>query len=154
MTNALKAIGQDMEQEAANEFLGFQGHDLSVVVMAVILPMKGDAIVDVEQAVTNRYITVQRRWYRGTFSTPKGGKPRRVDMSRELRSVLLRLRSERLQEAASRGSVSIADDLLFPGENGNPLRARKLLESYFVRRSNTQGLAASVFTTCVRHSEA
>ena len=89
---------------------------------------------------TNRYITVQRRWYRGTFSTPKGGKARRVDMSRELRSVLLRLRSERLREAASESRVSIADDLLFPGENGNPLRARRLLDRYFVPLLQRAGL--------------
>jgi integrase len=40
---------------------------------------------------TQRYIFVQRRWYRGRFSTPKGNKPRRVDMSRELRQVLIEL---------------------------------------------------------------
>jgi hypothetical protein len=58
---------------------------------------------------------VQRRWYRGAFSTPKGGKARRVDMSRQLRKVLLELRDQRLLQAYQQGRTSIADDLVFPG---------------------------------------
>jgi integrase len=80
----------------------------------------------------DRYIFVQRRWYRGRFGTTKGGKGRRVDMSRELRRVLIEMFDRRLLEAHQQGKTSIADELVFPGDDGNPLRARKLLESYFV----------------------
>jgi integrase len=79
----------------------------------------------------DRYIFVQRRWYRGDFSTPKGKKERRVDMSQELRQTLLQLYEDRECEAVREGRKSIDDDLVFPGENGKPLRARKLLETYF-----------------------
>lgn len=88
----------------------------------------------------NRYIFVQRRWYRGSSGTPKGGKGRRVDMSRELRRVLLDLRAQRLLQAHKQGRASIAGDLVFPDKDGKPLRARKLLESYFVPLLQRAGL--------------
>jgi hypothetical protein len=45
---------------------------------------------------SNRYILVQRRFYRGQFRTPKGNRSRRVDMSRGLRHELLSLRDTRM----------------------------------------------------------
>jgi len=81
---------------------------------------------------SNRYILVERRWYRGKFSTPKGNRTRRVDMSRELRSTLEELRDQRLLEAFAAGRASIAEDLVFPGEGGNPVSVRNLSENYFL----------------------
>ena len=81
----------------------------------------------------NRYILIQRRWYRGKFSTPKGNRTRRVDMSRELREVLLAMRDERLFKAWQGGRSSISDDLVFPGEDAaRPISVRTLSESYFL----------------------
>jgi integrase len=79
----------------------------------------------------NRYILVQRRWYRGRFSTPKGNRTRRVDMSKELRQALMELRDARMLEAFQAGMPSIADDLVFPGEKG-PVSVRTLSENYFL----------------------
>jgi len=81
---------------------------------------------------TQRYIFVQRRWYRGRFSTPKGNKARRVDMSRELRQALIGQRDQRMLEAWQKGRASIADDLVFPGEHGNPVSVRTLAQNYFL----------------------
>ncbi len=80
---------------------------------------------------TDRYIFVQRRWYRGRFSTPKAKKARRVDMSRELRRVLTEFYDQWLLNAHQKGLSSIADDLVFPGKDGFPLRSRRLLDTYF-----------------------
>jgi len=77
------------------------------------------------------YIFVQRRWYRGRFSTPKGKKARRFDMSRELRRVLTEFYDQCLLNAHKKGLSSIADDLVFPGKDGMPLRSRRLLDTYF-----------------------
>jgi len=88
----------------------------------------------------NRYILVQRRWYRGHFNTTKGGKARRVDMSKGLRRALLELRDQRLLAAFGQGRAAITDDLLFTGEDGKPLRARKLVESYFLPALERAGL--------------
>jgi len=52
VADALEAVGQHMEQETANEFVGLQGHDFLPVVITVILPEEGDrAVLHVEQAV-------------------------------------------------------------------------------------------------------
>lgn len=52
VADALKAVREDMEQEAANEFVGFQSHYLFLLVMTVIFAVKSEpAVVDVEQAV-------------------------------------------------------------------------------------------------------
>jgi integrase len=48
---------------------------------------------------TNRYILVQRNYAEDSFTTPKSRKSRRVDLSKELRRVLLELRDKRLLEA-------------------------------------------------------
>jgi len=71
----------------------------------------------------NRYLLVQRNYDRhsGRFLTPKSKKPRRVDLSRELRQVLLELGAQRQAEAVARGQQSIADDLVFPSETGTVL---------------------------------
>ncbi len=81
----------------------------------------------------NRYILVQRRSYRGKFSTPKGNRTRRVDMSRELREVLLAARDERLLKAWQNGRNSISDELVFPGEDqAKPISVRTVSERYFL----------------------
>jgi integrase len=81
----------------------------------------------------NRYILVARRWYRGRFSTPKGNRTRRVDMSRELREAVLARRDERLMQAWQRGATSISDELVFPGETtARPISVRTLSENYFL----------------------
>ena len=106
-----------------------------------ILGLKwGDFQFGQDEDNSNRFIFVQRRWYRGRFSIPKSKKPRRVDMSRELRRVLVEVRDQRLFEAFGKRRASIADDLVFPGEDGKPLRARKLVESYFLPVLERAGL--------------
>ncbi len=100
----------------------------------------GDLQFGEDEADPDRYILVERRWYRGQFSTPKGGKTRRVDMSKELRRTLLGLRDQRLLAAFGQGRTSIFDDLIFAGEGGNPLRARKLVESHFLPALERAGL--------------
>jgi integrase len=90
---------------------------------------------------SNRFILVQRRFYRGQFSTPKGNRSRRVDMSRELRRELLLLRDVRMLEAFQGGHNSIADDLVFPGESDlNPISPRTIGERYFVPTLERAGL--------------
>jgi len=89
---------------------------------------------------SNRYILVQRRFYRGQFSTPKGNRSRRVDMSRELRQELLSLRDTRMLEAFQLANISIADDLVFPGEDANPISPRTIGERYFLPTLERAGL--------------
>jgi len=62
----------------------------------------------------NRYILVQRNFVARRFGLPKSGKSRRVDLSRQLRAVLLKLRDSRMLEAFANGKPSILDEFVFP----------------------------------------
>ena len=45
VTDALEPIRQDVQQEAPDELVGVEGHDFLPVVVAVVFPAKGDAVV-------------------------------------------------------------------------------------------------------------
>jgi len=55
----------------------------------------GDIQFDTDEQDPHRFILVTRNYVHGKFTTPKNKKPRRVDMSRHLRGVLLELRDAR-----------------------------------------------------------
>src|SRR3989442_12587415 len=63
--------------------------------------------------------------------TPKSKKSRRVDMSHELRRVLLELRDERLVKAFLDGKSDISDELVFPSEAGTPIEMNNFSERVF-----------------------
>ena len=79
------------------------------------------------------------RWARD-FTTTKSKKPRRVDMSRELRRVLTELRDQQLMKAFSAGKASIADDLVFPSEAGTPIEINNFVARVFEPLLVTAGL--------------
>ncbi len=90
----------------------------------------------------NRYILVQRNYDRRSrkFLTPKSKKPRRVDLSRELRNVLLELRDQRMFVAFGRGQDSVADELVFPSEKGTVLNLSNIVRRHFVPALGRAGL--------------
>src|SRR5207245_1422154 len=45
VADAMEAVGQDVEQEAADELVGVEGHRLSLVMVAIVLPEEADAAV-------------------------------------------------------------------------------------------------------------
>lgn len=45
MPDAVKTVGQAVKQEAANELVGVQGHDLLGIAMPVITPVEADGSV-------------------------------------------------------------------------------------------------------------
>jgi hypothetical protein len=50
--NAEEALGDDVEEEAADELLGGQGHDREAVAVVVVLPAKAnDAGLDIDEAL-------------------------------------------------------------------------------------------------------
>ena len=42
MANAMEAIRQGMLEKPPNEFIGVEGHELGLAVMAIILPAEGN----------------------------------------------------------------------------------------------------------------
>jgi len=79
---------------------------------------------------SNRFILVQRNYSLGKFTTPKSKKSRRIDLSRQLRTVLLGLRDERLLAAFLTGKNGISDDLVFPSKTGTPIKPDNIAVRY------------------------
>jgi integrase len=99
----------------------------------------------------NRYILVQRNWSHGHFTTPKSKKPRRVDLSKELRAVLIGLRDIRLLAAVMNGKTSIADELVFPSRMGTVLMPDNIAPRYMEPTLEKAGLPHFRFHD-LRHS--
>jgi integrase len=96
---------------------------------------------DFEFEENRKFIKVERRWYRGTYDTPKGNRTRRVDMSAQLRGTLLRMRDRRLREAEAKGKSP--NDLVFPGQSADkPLSRRSLVKKWLdpvMKRAKLEG---------------
>jgi integrase len=91
----------------------------------------GDIQFGASEQDSNRYILVQHSWVNGHLTSPKNRKPRRVDMSQQLRAVLIELRDQRMLEAFLNGKKNIADDLVFPSEVGTVLQPENLYHRHF-----------------------
>ena len=88
----------------------------------------------------NRHILVQHNYVQGGFTSPKGKRNRRVDLSKQLRRELLASRDTRLFVAFQAGQTSIADDLVFPSEAGTVLNPANLVRRYFLPCVEKAGL--------------
>ena len=79
----------------------------------------------------NRFILVRRNYVRGSFTSPKSGKERRVDLTKELRRVLLDLRDARMLDAFKAGEEEVSG-LVFPSGTGRPLDGVNLYHRDFL----------------------
>jgi len=91
----------------------------------------GDIQFGRDEHVANRFIVVQHNYVRREHTTTKSKKSRRVDMSRELRRVLIELRDKRLLEAFLSGKNDISEELVFPSPEGSILDPDNLYHRYF-----------------------
>ena len=89
---------------------------------------------------SNRHILVQHNYVQGGFTSPKGKRNRRVDLSKQLRRELLASRDTRLFAAFQAGQTSIADDLVFPSQAGTVLDPANLVHRYFLPCVEKAGL--------------
>jgi len=79
-----------------------------------------------------RFILVQHNYVRREHTTTKSKKSRRVDLSRELRRVLVDLRDKRLLEASLKGKNDISDELVFRSPEGTILDPDNLYHRLFL----------------------
>ena len=80
----------------------------------------------------NRFILVQHNYVRREHTTTKSKKSRRVDMSRQLRSVLIKLHDARLSAAIKEGKADISKDLVFSSPDGKILDPDNFYHRHFV----------------------
>jgi integrase len=88
---------------------------------------------------TGRFIEVRRNRVAGRTTTPKSGKIRRVDMSRQLTETLRALRTARKAEALRRGWRQVPE-WVFCNEAGRPLDGDNLRHRVFYRILAKAGL--------------
>lgn len=100
----------------------------------------------------NRFILVRRSYSRGEFTTPKNHKSRWVDMSREVRRVLLDLRDHMAMKAFERGEQFVPR-LVFPSAEGGPLDGINVYHRDFLPCVEAAGLRRITFHA-LRHSYA
>jgi integrase len=103
-----------------------------------------------------RYILVRHNIVRGQATSPKNRKTRRVDLSRELRRVLLELRDQQTLKAIERGDFDERDQprlskLVFPSTRGEPLNGRNIYHRDFLPCLQAAGLRRVTFHA-LRHT--
>jgi integrase len=86
-----------------------------------------------------RFVTVQRNFSRGKIETPKSGKSRRVDMSRQLTDTLQALRHQRKLETLKDGWRKIPD-WVFINQDRNPLDVNNWRNRIFYKVLDRAGL--------------
>jgi integrase len=91
----------------------------------------GDIQFGKDEQDANRFIVVEHNYVRREHTTTKSKKSRRVDMSRELRRVLIELRDKRLLESFLKGKNDISDELVFLSPDGTILDPDNLYHRYF-----------------------
>jgi integrase len=100
----------------------------------------------------NRFILVRRNYSLGEFATTKNHRARRVDMSREVRRVLLDLRDEMAMKAFEKGEEFVPR-LVFPSTEGKPLDGINVYHRHFLPCVEAAGLRRITFHA-LRHSYA
>jgi integrase len=92
----------------------------------------GDVQLGGDDKDSERFILVQHNYVRREHTTTKSKKSRRVDLSRELRRVLVELRDKRLLEAYMKGKNHISDELVFRSPAGTILDPDNLYHRIFL----------------------
>ena len=100
----------------------------------------GDIQFGSSESDRNRYLLVRNNYVARQFTTPKSKKTRRVDLSRQLRSVLLEIRDRRMLLAFIEGKSSILEELAFPSPEGSVLDPDNLVKRYFLPTIEHAGL--------------
>lgn len=106
------------------------------------------------------FIEVRRAFTKGGITTPKNGKTRRVDMSRQLSDTLKALQTERKREALAKGWREVPELVFVNGEgrmiNGFNLRFRvfhKALERAGLRRIRIHDLRHTFASLLIQNGE-
>ncbi len=93
---------------------------------------RGDIQLGGDAGDSERFLLVQHNYLRREHTTTKSKKSRRVDLSRELRRILVELRDKRLLEAYLKGKNDISDELVFRSPEATILDPDNLYHRVFL----------------------
>ncbi|MEI6126711.1 MAG: tyrosine-type recombinase/integrase [Pseudomonadota bacterium] len=99
-----------------------------------------------------RFITIQRNIARGKVGTPKNGKARRVDVSKQLNETLLDLKHQRKVQAVKMGWGKVPE-WVFISETGGPIDAANWRNRVFNKALDKAGLR-KIHPHMLRHTYA
>jgi integrase len=100
----------------------------------------GDIQLGESDEDSDRFIMVTRNIYGSQVTTPKNHLSRRVDMTKQLRTVLEAWKDRALMRAFQAGKTSVTDDLVFPSEDGQPLYPDNIARRYMEPALERAGL--------------
>jgi len=100
----------------------------------------GDIEFGKDDTDANRFILVQHNYVRREHTTTKSKKSRRVDMSRQLRSVLVKMRDAHVRGALTKGRADVSKDLVFSSPDGRILDPDNFYHLHFVPVLNKSGI--------------
>jgi len=100
----------------------------------------GDIEFGKDDTDANRFILVQHNYVRREHTTTKSKKSRRVDMSRQLRSVLVKMRDAHVRGALTKGRADVSKDLVFSSPDGRILDPDNFYHRHFVPVLNKSGI--------------
>jgi len=109
----------------------------------------GDVQFGESESDPNRHIIVRHNFTHGHFTDPKSRKERRVDLNRELRSVLVELRDGIELQAMQCGEE--VSELVFPSSTGGPIDRANLYHRDFLPCLTAAGLRR-INLHALRHS--
>lgn len=92
----------------------------------------GDIEFGKDENDRNRFIVVQHNFVRREHTSTKSKKARRVDMSRGLRRVLLKLYDARLEAGALEGKSDLSKELVFSSPDGRILDPDNFYHRHFI----------------------
>jgi integrase len=92
----------------------------------------GDIQFGGDETDCERFILVRHNYVRREHTTTKSKKSRRVDLSRELRRILIEIRDKRLLEAYLNGKTDISDELVFRSSSGSIVDPDNLYHRVFL----------------------
>ena len=100
----------------------------------------GDIEFGKDEKDDSRFILVQHNYVRREHTTTKSKKSRRVDMSRQLRRVLIKMRDTRLRAAIKEGKADIFKELVFSSPDGRILDPDNFYHRHFVPLLKKSGI--------------
>jgi integrase len=145
----VKSVQEDVDpltrEELSSLLQAFQNHYPRHYPLALTLARTGlrlgEAIAlqwgDID--FKGRFIVVQRNFSRGKAETPKSGKSRRVDMSKQLTETLVALRRQRKLQTLKQGWQKVPD-WVFINNQGEPLDVNNWRKRVFYRALEKAGL--------------